>query len=376
MLNSYGHLLASGALRPDPAQRLVAERLQDISHHLGAAKSNGGLAGFFKRRSAAPKGLYLWGGVGGGKTLLMDMFFEAAPITHKKRLHFHEFMDEIHQNIAKIRAISSEISDRRDPVELVARPIIKNTQLLCFDEFHVSDITNAMLLGRLFERFFSAGMVVVATSNIAPDGLYRDGLNRQLFLPFIEMLKAHCQVVHLGAATDYRLDRLSTQPVFQFGAPEKVGPEMDRLWSVLSAGQVERPGSVFSLGREIIVPRQAMGAARFAFRDLCEKPLGARDYLAISHRYHTLVIDDVPRFTPDNSNAAKRFILLVDTFYDRGVKLAASFTVPLDQLSGDKNMEFAFRRAESRLAEMASDTYLSAPLKMDEQGATGPGQEI
>ena len=191
---AYDGLVLSGALRDDPAQREVLERLGRISSQLGVSSNNGGLAGFFRRRRSAPEGLYLWGGVGGGKTLLMDLFFQTAPIAFKRRVHFHEFMDKIHQSIAKVRAKSSKTGNESDPIAQVAKPIIREVRLLCFDEFHVNDITNAMLLGRLFEKFFAAGMVVVATSNVPPEGLYKDGLNRALFLPFVDQIgRASCR---------------------------------------------------------------------------------------------------------------------------------------------------------------------------------------
>ena len=365
LLATYEGLVTRGALFDDGAQRAALGRLEIISDCLGQSSGNGGVAGFFRRRRNAPKGLYLWGGVGGGKTLLMDLFFETAPIVCKRRVHFHEFMDKIHQSVAKVRAKPSKIRNDGDPIAQVVKPIIKKVRLLCFDEFHVNDITNAMLLGRLFEKFFAAGMVVVATSNVPPDGLYKDGLNRALFLPFLDQLKSHCEVMELAATTDYRRDKLSSQPVFQYGSPPETKEAMDQIWHKLRGGQSDKPGVVESLGREIRVPRQSMGAARFSFDDLCEQPLGARDYLAVAHAFHTLMIDNVPQFCRDNSNAAKRFILLVDTLYDRGVKLAASFEAPLEALSGDRDTAFEFRRCESRLREMASDAYLSAPRNMD-----------
>lgn len=347
-----------GALSFDPAQAEAAGELDRIATALMSTETNGGLAGFFRRRHTAPKGLYLWGDVGRGKTLLMDLFFEQVQIAEKRRVHFHEFMDEMHTAIAEFRK-TSRGRPNADPVAAVIKPVLRDVRLLCFDEFHVSDITNAMLLGRLFEKLFSAGLVMVATSNVAPDRLYENGLNRQLFLPFIDLLKSHCAVREIGAARDYRLEKLSSQPVFQFGAPEHVRLAMDRLWQNLTGGQETQEGGVKSLGRVVRVPEVAMGAARFSFADLCEAPLGARDYLAISHQFHTLMIDNVPQFDRSGSNAAKRFILLIDTLYDRGIKLAASFAVPLNDLSKDKDTAFEMQRCVSRLKEMQSDGYLA-----------------
>ncbi len=361
MFEAYRQLVADGTLSADPAQEAAAERLNDLSQALAQSGSNGGIAGFFKRRKSAPKGLYLWGDVGRGKTLLMDLFFEQVEISAKRRVHFHEFMDEMHSAIAAFRKTQGESADA-DPIAAVVKPVIRDVRLLCFDEFHVTDITNAMLLGRLFEKLFGAGLVMVATSNVPPDELYKNGLNRQLFLPFIDLLKARCDVMELGAARDYRLEKLSGQPVFQFGTGDEVRPAMDQLWESLTGGQQTHEGTVKSLGRSIKVPETAMGAARFSFADLCDKPLGARDYLAISHDFHTLMIDGVPQFDRSGSNAAKRFIQLIDTLYDRGVKLAASFAVPLDELSKDQDTAFEMQRCISRLQEMQSEDYLGGPL--------------
>jgi len=368
LTRAYEKLVDDGSLSPDGAQRAVLEHLAELAGRLEILESGKtGFGAVFSRRQKAPKGLYIFGDVGRGKTLLMDLFFEQVNLTQKRRVHFHQFMDEVHQSIAVIRAneAASEANHGKnsknfDPVAEVAKPIIKQTSLLCFDEFHVNDITNAMLLGRLFEKFFAAGMVVVATSNVAPDGLYKNGLNRELFVPFIDLLKSRCEVVELETTKDYRLDKLSGKPVFFFGAPEKVRRQMDRLWHGLLAGQADKTSEICLLGRTIKLPRTLLGMARFEFDELCSRPLGARDYLAVSHVLRLLVIDDVPRFCKANSNAAKRFILLVDTLYDQRVKLAASFATSLDELSLDPDTAFEFRRCVSRLKEMASDAYLSA----------------
>jgi len=368
LILAYQHLADSGGLHPDPAQQAALGQLQTLSGLLeGSPREISALRRLFSPRRQAPKGLYIFGNVGRGKTLVMDLFFAEVNIVDKRRVHFHEFMDEVHQNITNIRqsfaaseAKSAKSKQVFDPISEVVEPIIKQTRLLCFDEFHVNDITNAMLLGRLFERFFDAGMVVVATSNVAPSGLYKNGLNRELFLPFIDLLKSRCDVVHLEGTRDYRAEKLSSRPVFYFGRPEKVRGQMDRLWRHLLDGLAGQPGAVHLLGRSIKVPATLMGMARFEFADLCENPLGARDFLAIVHNFHTLVIDDIPRFGRANSDAAKRFILLLDTLYNQGGRLAASFACPLDELSTDPDTAFEFRRCVSRLKEMASDTYLSA----------------
>jgi cell division protein ZapE len=245
----------------------------------------------------------------------------------------------------------------------VTRPLLETTRLLCLDEFQVGDITNAMLLGRLFEKLFAGGMTLVATSNTAPDQLYRDGLNRQLFLPFIEVLKAQVEVVELDGPADYRRLKFAGEDVYRFGTGAEVDAAMDRLWLKLTGGAPARPETVRSLGRDIPVPQAAMGAARFPFAALCESPLGARDYLRLAHAYDTLVIDNVPQFGRANPSAAKRFILLVDTLYDRGIKLAASFAVPLGELAAGSRNAGEFQRTLSRLVEMQSTAYLEAAHK-------------
>ena len=359
--DAYFDLVTRGVLKEDAAQIAAAGHLDEISAALAALENgNGGIAGFFRKRHAVPRGAYIWGEVGRGKSMLMDLFFEHVPIEAKRRVHFHEFMDEVHTAIAAFRRETRDEKSARDPIPAVIKPILKTTRLLCFDEFHVHDITNAMLLQRLFEKLFSAGVVVVATSNVEPDRLYEDGLNRQLFLPFIDLLKRHATVLELVADRDYRRDKLSGQKVFHFG---KGGREaMDRMWQVMTGGQAGQPGAVGSLGRAIKVPQQAMGVARFNFADLCEQPLGARDYLRTANGFHTLIIDDIPQLDRSRADASKRFILLVDTLYDRGVKLAASFAVPLEKIGGDDKTAFEFKRCMSRLIEMQSESYLARPM--------------
>jgi cell division protein ZapE len=311
------------------------------------------------------RGAYLVGEVGRGKTLLMDLFFQVAPIAEKRRLHFHEFMDEVHEAIRKFRASPRGKKDNADPVAAVTKPIVERLRLLCLDEFQVNDITNAMLLGRLFEKLFEGGVTLVATSNTPPDELYRDGLNRQLFLPFIALLKQHAEVVALDGDTDYRRLKFENEEVYHFGTGPEVTAEMDALWLRLTGGVLGAPAEVESLGRRISVPLAAMGAARFPFGALCESPLGARDYLRIAHAFDTLMIDGVPQFDRLRSDASKRFILLIDTLYDRGVKLAASFAAPLDELAKDDKTEAEFARTTSRLIEMQSKGYLEAPRKAE-----------
>jgi len=243
------------------------------------------------------------------------------------------------------------------------KPILAKTRLLCLDEFRVDDITNAMLLGRLFEKLFAGGVTLVATSNVAPDELYENGLNRQLFLPFLDLLKRHVTVFSLDGPTDYRRLKFEGQHVFYVGSGKAARTAMDALWNRLTGGAEGAPTTLAVLGRRITIPRAAMGVARFAAADLIEKPLGARDYLRLAHAYDTLIIDGVPVFDRTMPSAAKRFILLLDTLYDAGVKLGASFAVPIDQLGGNAATAKEFQRAASRLAEMQSAEYLRAPRK-------------
>jgi len=355
----YGQLVATGALRDDPQQRGAAHVLDAVTRSLGEDTSGGFMGRLFRRPPAPVKGVYLVGDVGRGKTMLMDLFFEAAPTRRKRRVHFHEFMDEVHEKIAQFRAVAKSSGDDTDPVAAVAGPLADDIRLLCLDEFHVNDITNAMLLGRLFEHLFGRGVVLVATSNVSPDRLYENGLNRQLFLPFISLLEQRTAVVSLNGPTDYRRLKFEGEQVFQFGPPEQTGPQMEKLWLRLTGGIAGQPGSVQSLGRTIPVPRTAMGAARFSATNLLDSPLGARDFLRIAQAFDTVMIENISAFDRTRSDASKRFILLIDTLYDRGVRLAASFAVPLEQLGADDKTRFEFARTVSRLIEMSSEDYLN-----------------
>ncbi|HVX80344.1 MAG TPA: cell division protein ZapE, partial [Devosiaceae bacterium] len=338
----------------------AARILDDIAARLAGRQSRRLLA---VRRPDPVRGASLHGPVGRGKTLLMDLFFAAVETKAKRRVHFHEFMDEMHAEIAVFRKTPRGRGADADPVEAVARDVLRSTRLLCLDEFRVDDITNAMLLGRLFEKLFAGGLVLVATSNVRPDDLYRNGLNRQLFLPFIDLLEAHTRVVELDGPTDYRRLKFEGQRVFYFGTGPEAKAAMDRLWARLTGGVGGAPQALHVLGRTICVPEAAMGVARFPAGELLEKPLGARDFLRLAHAYDALIIDGVPQFDRLHSNAAKRFILLVDTLYDNGVKLGASFDVPIDALGADDVTAAEFERTASRLIEMQSADYLGAPRK-------------
>lgn len=373
----YEKLVADQVLKPDPAQADIVRHFDQLATQLRNHQQQ--KPNLFQRllgqnhADEAPKGLYIWGEVGRGKTMLMDLFFNHIEVEKKRRVHFHEFMAEVHEAITDFRK-QNEGKDRgrRDPIPYVTAPIVDNVKLLCFDEFHVNDITDAMLLSRLFGQLFEAGIVVVATSNVPPEGLYKNGLNRQLFLPFIDLLQQRTDVLRLDVDHDYRREKLEEQPIYFFGHDDAARKGLDRVWNNLTGGQVGDAEIIDLQGRRFEVPHQALGVMRIGFKQLCEAPLGSRDYLRLSHHYHTFIIDEIPYLDRARSDAAKRFILLIDTLYDRGCKLAASFAAPLEELSGDDKTAFEFQRTLSRLMEMRSLEYLGAPLNDVEEAEENP----
>jgi cell division protein ZapE len=375
--------MSEGALEEDPAQSLAVDRLQALHDALmaqnapTAKRSIYNLRAFARGRRLfngqgenAPRGLYLWGGVGRGKTLLMDLFFNHTDIAAKRRVHFHEFMAEIHGRIADWRASGAAARRRHkaysrkapdDPIAPVAHDIAREAALLCFDEFQVADIADAMILGRLFSALFDNGAVVVATSNRPPGDLYKDGLNRQLFLPFIDLLKSRMDVMELQAARDYRLAKLEEAPVYYAPLGRDADKAMDAAWKAMICGARERSETLRVNGRNLTVPRAARGAARFSFADLCAKPLGAEDYLAIARRYGAIYADRIPIMGPEMRDQAKRFVTLIDTLYDMRAKLVCSAAADPHALyhpAGEG--AFEFERAVSRLMEMRSADYLAA----------------
>ena len=366
----YAAGVTGGLIEPDPAQLAVVDNLgrleAEIAEHRLARKSSslGWMFGSREKRPTQIKGLYVHGDVGRGKTMLMDLFFEASPVQRKRRAHFHEFMLDVHERVHALRQ-KMKLGEYpgADPIELVAADLAKEAWLLCFDEFHVTDIADAMILGRLFTQLFARGVVLVATSNVEPAELYKDGLNRALFLPFIRMLEQNADVVRLSSRTDFRLEKLGGMPVWYVPADAAADAALDQVWRRLTRGRKGETQELPLKGRSVHVPLAAMGVARFSFSDLCEQPLGAADYLRITREYHTLILDRVPVMTFETRNAAKRFIILIDTLYDLNVKLIASAEAEPDGLyRGDEGFEAQeFRRTASRLIEMRSQDYLARP---------------
>jgi cell division protein ZapE len=366
----YQSLLASGEIEADAAQAAAAESFAaleaELAHYRPAARKAGMLGRLFGngKNTEQVKGLYIHGEVGRGKTMLMDLFFEASPVRHKHRAHFHEFMADVHERIHGFRQkiASGTIADS-DPVLLTAQAIFDDAWLLCFDEFHVTDIADAMILGRLFTKLFELGTVVVATSNVAPDDLYKGGLNRGLFLPFIKLLQQRMDVLRLDARTDFRLEKLAGVTVWHVPADKAADAALDKAWQKLSGGAAAKAQDLIVKGRKLRVPRAAHGVARFTFKELCEMPLGASDYLRLAHDFHTLVLDRVPVMRYEHRNFAKRFITLIDTLYDNCVKLVASAEAdPLSLYRAAEGVEVnEFKRTASRLIEMGSESYLALP---------------
>ncbi|HTV32733.1 MAG TPA: cell division protein ZapE [Methylocella sp.] len=367
LLDLYAERTRRLELERDEAQEDVVRRLEDLRLSLAASprpsKGLGWLSG--PSRKAAPiAGLYIWGEAGRGKTMLMDLFYDAAPVARKTRVHFHAFMAQVHAVIhewRQQRRSGRVIGD--DPVAAVAYGILQKATLLCFDEFSVTDIADAMLLGRLFEALFAGGMVIVATANVRPDLLYQNGLNRALFLPFIAMIEEKMQVLNLAARTDYRLRKLRDQAVYLVPADAAAKAALTQAFARLTGVAEGAPINLEVLGRTLAVPQAHANVARFTFVDLCRQPLGGADFIALAQRFHTLILDAIPILKSEERNEAKRFITLIDTLYDRHVKLIASAEAEPNELfqGQDGFVAFEFKRTVSRLFEMRSLDYLALP---------------
>jgi len=374
----YRDLVSSGAIELDPAQERVAEAFANLEQRLAGYKPlrKQGLLGrlFADKDDAPPRGLYVHGDVGRGKTMLMDLFFQQSPVEHQRRAHFHEFMADVHERIYGYRQsiARGDIPDG-DVIALTAASIFEQAWLLCFDEFHVTDIADAMILGRLFARLFDLGTVVVATSNVAPEDLYKGGLNRSLFVPFIAQISEHMEVLRLDARTDFRLEKLAGVKMWLVPADVAAAAALDRAWVKMTGSAPCKPLDISIKGRVLQVPCSAHGVARFSFADICEEPLAASDYLRLARDYHTIIIDRIPVMDYSDRNAAKRFITLIDTLYDNGVKLMASAAAdPLSlYVATEGNEASEFKRTSSRLIEMSSESYLARPHGHKDSEASG-----
>jgi len=351
--------VAEGRLQADPEQARIAERLETLCAQL--EDWNDGKSGFFTKAKPSPKGLYLYGGVGTGKSLMMDLFFDAAPVKKKRRVHFHQFLQEIQARITAERQKKTA-----DPLPRVAKALARQTRLLCFDELQVTDVGDAMILGRLFEGLFAEGVVMVATSNRHPNALYKNGLNRQLFLPFIDLIQQTLDVMKLDSGRDYRLEQLEAAPVYYHPLTKEADAAMDSAFKRLTRGAHVQTCVLTVQGRDLIVPREAAGVARFTFEELCARPLGPADYLMLAQTFHTLMIDRTPLLTPDKRDQAKRFVTLIDALYEVKTKLVMSAAAEPDKLYPDGDYAFEFQRTVSRLIEMGSHAYLAAERREPE----------
>lgn len=349
LTQEYDRLVEAGALRPDAAQRAAMPLFAPIAEYLAKpAPGKGGMRALLSRRKPQPApGLYIWGGVGRGKSMLMDLFVTHVGNVPARRVHFHAFMQEVHAGMHAARQRGVE-----DALAPVADKVAEEVRLLAFDEMQITDITDAMIVGRLFERVMDAGVVIVATSNRVPDDLYKDGLNRALFLPFIEMIKTRMQVHELVSETDYRQHRLSGAQVWFSPGGIAARPEMQRMWDELTGHDPGHPLTLRVKGRDVVIPRAHNGVGWARFWDLCGQPLGPADYLALANVLRVLMVEDIPYLTASNYNEAKRFVTLVDALYEARVRLIASAASEPERLYTEGAGSFEFERTASRLREM------------------------
>lgn len=374
-LERYQALVQAGTLCADPAQQHAIELLQYVHHAMQQQQRQ--KRKIFGSAHIIPKGVYLWGGVGRGKSLLMDLFFNNTAVEKKRRVHFHAFMQETHKQIAQWRAMNDRQRKKQpfyqrranldDPIPHIAKAIFQKSHLLCFDELQVTDIADAMLLGRLFEHLFTLGCVVIATSNRHPKDLYKDGINRQLFLPFIKLLEERLTIHELRAEKDYRLGQLSGAPVYYTPLGPLTTQALNQSWEKMICGAQVRPIHFQVKGREVYFAQAARSMLRASFNELCARPLGAEDYLVIARSVSALFIDDIPRLSEENRNEAKRFVTLIDALYEHRTKLICSADAPPSELYVRGDGAFEFERTSSRLIEMQSMDYLATkrPSEID-----------
>lgn len=342
----YREHLEEGHLYADPAQEAVLPEFERIAKWLAEATEPKGLTRFFRKPPTPTKGLYLWGGVGRGKSMLMDLFVDVVETSAKRRVHFHAFMQEIHSGMTEARKRGVE-----DAIAPVSEAVADQVRLLAFDEMQITDIADAMIVGRLFEKLFEAGVVIVTTSNRPPDDLYKDGLNRKLFLPFIALLKDKMEIHELVSETDYRQNRLADETVYFHPADAKAEQAIGVIWEDLSKGQSD-PLTLRVHGRDVVLPDFHAGVARASFWDLCGKPLGAADYLALASAIRVLILENIPRLSSENFNEARRFVTLIDALYEAKVRLIASAADIPERLYIEGEGTFEFARTASRLREM------------------------
>ena len=376
-LTRWRRLVADGTIRHDPAQALAVEKLETL--HRRIENWNQAPRGLlerlgFAKREPAPEGLYVYGDVGRGKSMLMDLFFTGAPLEPKRRVHFHAFMQEVHGALnAERKALKAgPARGDNDPIPPVAARIAEGARLLCFDEFQVLDVADAMILGRLFTEFFRRDVIVVATSNRAPRDLYAGGLNRQLFLPFIDLIEDRLDLLHLEGPVDHRLARLAGRPVYHAPLGPPAAAALDQAWDDLTDGATGGPVTLRVHERDLVLGPAARGVLRASFADLCARALGPADYLALARRFHTLILADVPFLSPDKRNEARRFVTLVDALYEASTRLIASAAAEPDMLYPAGDGSFEFQRTASRLMEMRSADWVGRQrIREDDDSVTG-----
>lgn len=364
-LLAYQDLVDREVITPDPAQARATEELDKIWHDLAKPKP---LFAWLRAPQARPKGIYLHGGVGRGKSMLMDMFFDSLPHKKKRRVHFHAFMQEVHERIFAWRNLERQGKVKGgDPIPPVAREIAKQADILCFDEFQVKDIADASILGRLFTQLFDLGVVMIATSNRHPDDLYKGGLHRDRFLPFIRLLQERLDIFQLDSDRDYRMDRLLGHPMWFAPIGSRAREALDERFQSLTGGDSLRPVRLELKGRFWVIDKAALGVARLRFDDLCIGNRGAADYLALAAQFHTVLIDNIPLLTKDKRNEAVRFVTLIDALYEHRVKLLASADGQASELYPEGDGSFEFQRTVSRLMEMQSEDYLALPHRIGDE---------